>query len=153
MVSVVRVLQAAVAETKQEVTINQRTTNMRLFDSHPDVQNTFLPFRGLSNKDMESSAILRAHALRVMATVEKCITRLDRIDKTNVILKELGHRHIDYQVKPKYISLMGPQFMMAIKPHLESQWSEEMEEAWTHLFRIISYHMKKGLRPSKAEQI
>lgn len=120
-------------------------TFIRLFDSHPDVQNSFMPFRGLSNKDMESSAILRSHALRVMATVEKCISRLDRPDKSALILTELGQRHSDYQVKPEYIPLMGPQFVLSIRPHLEEVWSSDMEMAWLTLFQLMSYYMRQGL--------
>ena len=44
------------------------------------------------------------------------------------------------------LQLVGSQFVYAIKPHLEDCWSKELEDAWLQLFRVMSYHMKKGMQ-------
>ena len=36
---------------------------------------------------------------------------------------------------------MGPQFILAIQPSLESQWNSELHDAWNHLFKIIEHVM------------
>ena len=41
--------------------------------------------------------------------------------------------------------LVGNQFVLAIKPHFGDQWSAEIEDAWVHLFKVMTFHMKKGL--------
>lgn len=41
--------------------------------------------------------------------------------------------------------LMGPQFISSIKPHLEGIWTEEHEQAWENLFKLMCYYMKKGM--------
>jgi hypothetical protein len=76
-----------------------------LFDNHPEVQDAFLPFQHLSRKDMEQSAILRSHALRVMGTVDKCITRLDTPDKLKELMSDLGKRHMNYNTKEDFIEV------------------------------------------------
>ena len=77
----------------------------RLFDNHPEVQDAFLPFQHLSRKDMEQSTILRSHALRVMGTVDKCITRLDTPDKLKELMSDLGKRHMNYNTKEDFIEV------------------------------------------------
>ncbi|KAK3105434.1 hypothetical protein FSP39_025157 [Pinctada imbricata] len=121
------------------------TTFMSLFQTHPEVQEHFLPFKQLSQTDMEQSAILRSHALRVMATVEKCLSRINNPEKIKDVMEQLGGRHVNYTSKYDYIDLMGPQFVYAIKPRLEDTWNEELEEAWLQLFKVMTYHMKQGM--------
>ena len=48
--------------------------------------------------------------------------------------------------------LMGPQFIASIKPYLEDMWTEEHERAWENLFKLLYYHMRKGLGSINYEQ-
>ena len=43
------------------------------------------------------------------------------------------------------LQLIGPQFIQAIKPSLEPQWSDEMHEAWSRLFQHLSFVMKGSM--------
>lgn len=117
-----------------------------LFETHPEVQDVFMSFRTKNTSDLEYNQILRAHALRVMGTVDKCVYRLDNHEKLRDLMMELGMRHKNYSVKMEYIDLMGPQFITSIKRHLESMWTEEHERAWHNLFQLMCYHMKNGMR-------
>ena len=54
---------------------------------------------------MEQSAILRSHALRVMGTVDKCITRLDTPAKLKELMSDLGKRHMNYNTKEDFIEV------------------------------------------------
>ncbi|XP_060563687.1 uncharacterized protein LOC132723038 [Ruditapes philippinarum] len=104
-----------------------------------------MSFRTKNTSDLEYNHILRAHALRVMGTVDKCIYRLDNREKLRDLMMDLGIRHQNYSVKIEYIDLMGPQFISSIKPHLENMWTEEHERAWENLFQLMCYYMKKGM--------
>ena len=53
----------------------------RLFETRPDAKELFVPFKHLSSEDMKHSTHLRAHALRVMGTVEKCLARIEEPEK------------------------------------------------------------------------
>ncbi|WAR15138.1 CYGB1-like protein [Mya arenaria] len=91
-------------------------TFVGLFETHPEVHDAFMSFRAVTTSELEYNAILRAHALRVMGIVDKCIYRLDNRDKLRELMTELGIRHKNYSVKIEFIHLMGPQFISSIKP-------------------------------------
>lgn len=120
-------------------------TFMSLFETHPDVQEVFMPFRDLTREELSKSTDLRAHALRVMGFVQKIVARLDEPEKAEQLLHELGKKHIMYGAKPEYVDLIGPQFVYAVKPSLEDHWTNEIEEAWLQLFRFIAYCMKESM--------
>jgi hypothetical protein len=79
-----------------------------LFQTHPEVQDAFLPFQQLAKEDMEQSAILRSHALRVMGTVDKCLTRIRTPEKLQSLMHELGERHNNYNARFEFIDVRSP---------------------------------------------
>ncbi|XP_041351125.1 neuroglobin-like [Gigantopelta aegis] len=118
---------------------------MKLFETHPDVQDVFEPFKGKSMEDLKYSNQLRSHALRVMGTVEKCLARINEPKKLQDMLHDLGSRHVMYSAKVDYIDLIGPQFIWAIEPVLGDKWTPELEQAWSDLFKFISHIMKEAM--------
>ncbi|XP_059166647.1 neuroglobin-like [Physella acuta] len=118
---------------------------IKLFETHPEVQNVFMPFRGQSKESLKDSAQLKSHALRVMGTVDKCITRFQDPVKVKDMLHELGARHVMYNAKVDYMDLIGPQFIWAIEPVLGDRWTPEVEQAWSDLFKFVSYIMKDAM--------
>ncbi|RWS01120.1 neuroglobin-like protein, partial [Dinothrombium tinctorium] len=74
-----------------------------LFETHPDVQQVFLPFKSLLKEDLKYSKELRAHALRVMGYIQKVVARLHDPQKCEQLLAELGKRHVSYGAKVEYI--------------------------------------------------
>ncbi|CAC5368102.1 uncharacterized protein LOC127738201 [Mytilus californianus] len=118
---------------------------MKLFETHPDVQEVFMPFKGMTKEDLQYSNQLKTHALRVMGTVDKCLARIDDKKKVQEMLHDLGSRHAMYNAKVDYIDLIGPQFIWAIQPALKEQWNSEVEEAWSDLFKLISQLMKTAM--------
>lgn len=125
---------------------------MRLFETHPDVQEIFIPFKGLDHESLRNSKELRAHALRVMGFVQKVVARLEHPKKLELLLGELGKSHLDYGAKAEYIEKIGPQFIYAVKPMLEDLWNAEVENAWLQLFRYITYYMKLTMAQSEKEK-
>ncbi|XP_069187274.1 cytoglobin-2 [Procambarus clarkii] len=119
---------------------------MGLFETHPDVQEVFTPFRGLPMEQVQQSKELRAHALRVMGFVEKAVRRLDQPEKLVPLVQECGRNHCHYGAQVQHISLVGPQFLQAIRPALEDEWTEEVELAWDLLMKNIAYVMKRSMR-------
>lgn len=122
-----------------------------MFETHPDVQQVFMSFEGIELEDLKHSKQLRAHALRVMAFVQKCIARLHEPEKLEQLLKELGKKHYGYKAKAKYVDLVGPQFIQAIKPSLGDEWTEEVAAAWILLFAHIGFVMKGAMAEAAEE--
>ena len=69
------------------------------------MQDMFLPFKNLSKDDMKHNSQLRAHALRVMGTVEKALARIEEPEKLVEILHALGRRHSTYNAKAEYVDV------------------------------------------------
>lgn len=84
-----------------------------LFQTHPEVQDAFLPFQQLSKEDMEHSAILRSHALRVMGTVEKCIGRIKTPEKLENLMHELGERHTHYNARYDFVDVRSVSLLLS----------------------------------------
>uniref|UniRef100_T1IE76 Globin domain-containing protein n=1 Tax=Rhodnius prolixus TaxID=13249 RepID=T1IE76_RHOPR len=66
--------------------------------------------------------------IMVMAFVQKAVARLHEPEKLDQLLKELGKKHYGYKAKAKYVDLVGPQFIQAIQPSLQNEWSPEVIE-------------------------
>ncbi|XP_023222293.1 non-symbiotic hemoglobin 1-like [Centruroides sculpturatus] len=126
---------------------------MRLFETHPDVQEIFIPFKGLDHESLRNSKELRAHALRVMSFVQKVVARLEQPRKLEMLLGELGKSHLNYGAKAEYIEKIGPQFIYAVKPMLEDHWNPGVENAWLQLFRYITHYMKVTMERSDKETV
>ncbi|GIX77954.1 GLOBIN domain-containing protein [Caerostris darwini] len=79
--------------------------NSSLFETHPDVQDVFMPFKGLTKDGLRHSTELRAHGLRVMSFVQKVVARFEEPDKSEALLQELGKNHVMYGAKMDYVDV------------------------------------------------
>ncbi|XP_071454978.1 uncharacterized protein [Hetaerina americana] len=120
-------------------------TFISLFETHPDVQEVFIPFQSMGLEELRHSKQLRAHALRVMGFVQKAVARLHEPEKLDILLRELGKKHYSYGAKQQYIDYIAPEFIRAIKPSLEDKWSDELEQAWIALFNYMGVIMKAAM--------
>ena len=69
------------------------------------MQQIFIPFRGLTADELRNCDKLRQHGLRVMNTVDKCISRIDKPERLENILHELGHKHVTFNIKTDYLDV------------------------------------------------
>ena len=69
------------------------------------MQDLFVPFRGLSATELQHNIKLREHGLREMGTLEKCIARLDRTDKLEGLMADLGRKHIIFDTQIQYFDV------------------------------------------------
>ena len=70
-----------------------------MFESRPELIKTFSKFNGKDLNTLQESGLLQQHALRVMATIDKCITCMKRPSSMVHLLREVGHHHKVYNVK------------------------------------------------------
>jgi len=76
-----------------------------MFESRPELINIFSSFQGKGLPELHESGLLNAHALRVMATVDTCVSRLDDTDEVSDILKEVGRNHKKNKVPVHHIQV------------------------------------------------
>ena len=76
-----------------------------MFESRPELKDAFQKFKGKNLTELQHTGLIRAHALRVMATVDKCISRLDEPSNLANLMIEMGRHHRQYNVNPDYIQV------------------------------------------------
>ncbi|XP_052212183.1 uncharacterized protein LOC127831238 [Dreissena polymorpha] len=102
-----------------------------MFESRPELIKVFSNFDSKDVSELRDSRLLHDHALRVMATVEAVISQLEDMPEVAKTLKEVGE-------------VILPHFLTAIRQHLDSSWSNDVEIAWTKLFDVIIFYLTDG---------
>ncbi|KAH3854812.1 neuroglobin-like [Dreissena polymorpha] len=118
---------------------------MRLFEKYPDVQQLFVHFRGLSAEELRHNRKLRDHGLRVLNTLDKCISRVAETERLEKLLLELGQKHNVYNIKIEYLYLLVPQLQQALMPVLGDKWTYLVESSWSAFLRYIIHIMAEGM--------
>ncbi|XP_070579198.1 neuroglobin-2-like [Ptychodera flava] len=127
---------------------------MGMFDSHPETKSYF-QFAEEESESTHAANVqrLREHGLRFMSLVKKLLCHLDNKEQFDNMLIELGKRHHNYHANIDLVVVFGECFILSIRPTLKHSWNPNVEEAWTQLFKYISYMMKRGIiRQDKSEK-
>ena len=80
--------------------------SLRLFETHPNIQDTFPTFKGVSLDELMNSRSLYLHAKRVMAAVESTISALDDAEVLVESLTNLGRRHKPWFVREEHFKVI-----------------------------------------------
>jgi len=115
---------------------------VKLFENHPDVQENFENFRGQTIESLKGSEALETHALSVMNSVNKVVSRLDQPDRLVQLLHDLGRKHISYKANMAFLEPIAKHFILTIKPSV-AEWSPEIEDAWQQAFKVIGHIMQE----------
>ncbi|KAJ7380386.1 hypothetical protein OS493_008842 [Desmophyllum pertusum] len=118
---------------------------MRLFEMHPNIQDTFPTFKGVSLDELMNSRSLYLHAKRVMASVESAISALDDAEVLVESLTNLGRRHQPWSVREEHFTVVGEALLWTLQDKLASACTSQVIEAWKELFNFISKTMLRGL--------
>ena len=79
---------------------------LRLFETHPNIQDTFPTFKGVSLDELMNSRSLYLHAKRVMAAVESTISALDDAEVLVESLTNLGRRHRCWSIREEHFKVL-----------------------------------------------
>lgn len=93
-----------------------------MFESRPELIKIFASFRGKGVTELQHSGLINAHALRVMATVDKCVSRLDDISDVSAILKEVGQNHKVNEVPVDQIKVIFETLLNHFSANLQTQF-------------------------------
>ncbi|XP_070577483.1 neuroglobin-2-like [Ptychodera flava] len=143
---------ALVADSWKELHIDLERIGMLMFmgmfDTHPETKRYFDfedKVKATESTHSENIQRLREHGLRFMSLVKKLLCHIDKKEKFDNMLLELGRRHHGYQANVDFFAVFGECFIHSIRPTLKHSWNPKVEEAWTQLFKYISYMMKRGM--------
>ncbi|CAH3161711.1 unnamed protein product [Pocillopora meandrina] len=118
---------------------------MRLFETHPNIQDTFPTFKGVSLDELMNSRSLYLHAKRVMAAVENTINALDDGEVLLESLTSLGRRHQVWFVREEHFKVVGEALLWTLQDMLDTKCTNEVTLAWTELYNFITKTMLRGI--------
>ena len=81
------------------------------------------------------SAKLKAHALKVMETVNVAISALTDLKTLMPVLKSLGKKHVEYGVYPKHYDIVGAALIQTLAMGLGDAFTPALKAAWVEAQR------------------
>ena len=103
----------------------------RLFALDPELRNMFA----------ENMTEQRRKLLAVLATA---VNGLDRIEALLPTLRDLGHRHVAYGVKPQHYDTVGSALLWTLDQGLGKHFTPEVREAWVAVYGALANTMLAG---------
>ncbi|XP_068693096.1 neuroglobin-like [Montipora foliosa] len=120
---------------------------LRLFTDSPELLPLF-SFRDidLSNETARSDKRLTRQALATMQHVDLAVSSLNDLGSIVPALKDLGARHVMYNVKDHHYESVGAALLETLQNGLGERFTTEVREAWTKVYGIVANTMKAGAR-------
>ncbi len=109
-----------------------KTFYKTMFENYPDVQSLF------ENVDAEDQQRKLIQSLMVI------VKSLEQPEKLSSFLKELGARHLDYQVSSVHYPIVQESLLIALEKIAGDAWNEELFDAWNEALEVISAIMIEG---------
>ncbi len=78
---------------------------------------------------------------KLMTVLIHIIANLDQLDILEEELKDLGQKHLDYQVESEHYDILEEALLWTFEKKLEKSWNEELKEAWQSAYQKISAAM------------
>ena len=103
-----------------------------LFTDYPASQGLF------AHSDMAKQQTMLLNALVFV------VENLRHPEKVVEALKGLGARHVQYGALPEHYPLVGKTLLKTLKSYLGSDWSSEVEQAWSDGYGVIAAVMLEG---------
>ena len=100
----------------------------RVFEIAPEARNMF-------HKPIEEQS------RKLLVTLSFIISKLDRLDEIVSEVVKLAKRHINYGVKPAHYAIVGEALLWTLEKGLTEQWNDELKQAWTDCYTILSNAM------------
>lgn len=101
----------------------------RLFELSPEVRPLF-------------KADLQDQGKKLMQMIGVAVAGLDQLDAIVPAVQNLGRNHVSYGVKAEHYPAVGEALLWTLEQGLGDNWNEELGEAWTQAYSILSNTMQ-----------
>lgn len=85
---------------------------------------------------------LRRQYMKLLMTLALIVRSLQAPDALYQIVRNLGVKHVGYGVRPEHYTPFGNAFLRTLKKMLGSDYTMELDEAWTAALRTLTRIMK-----------
>ncbi len=108
-----------------------------LLTVHPELRRFF------NNKDLLKQKKMLSGLLIIISR------RWRQPETLASILRRIGGNHFRYGVKPEYFTIFEEVFLMTLEIQMGSNWTEEMQQAWSQAFDEMIEWMLEGYEEEK----
>jgi hemoglobin-like flavoprotein len=105
----------------------------RLFEADPSTRHLF------AHSDMGRQGRM------LMQTINIAVTSLDRLEKIQPAIEDLGRRHAGYGVTHEHYSSVGGALLWTLRQGLGEAFTPEVEEAWAETYWSLASIMKGAM--------
>ncbi len=75
---------------------------------------------------------------KLLAMMNYVIAKLDKLDDIVDEVAKLARKHIQYGVQPEHYTIVGNALLWTLEKGLGDNWNEEVKNAWTECYIILS---------------
>jgi hemoglobin-like flavoprotein len=100
----------------------------KLFIEVPQVSHLFTTAREIQSR-------------KLIDMLSMIVGRLDRLDELSADIRELAIKHVEYGARPEHYRAVGEALIWTLKQGLGTDWTSEVEAAWTGCYKILSETM------------
>ena len=103
-----------------------------LFADYPEVQPLF------------ASTHMEKQGKQLFQSLVFTVNNLRNPDTLSGALKGLGTRHVKYGVLPQHYPMVGSSLLKTFAASLVTDWTPEMQQAWTDAYGVVAQIMLEG---------
>ncbi|TQV81802.1 globin family protein [Denitrobaculum tricleocarpae] len=103
-----------------------------------------------STKPLFASVDMPAQRKKLMQTLGSAVIGLQDLDALVPIIEDMGRRHADYGVTDAHYDSVGEALLWTLKQGLGEDWNDDVQEAWTRIYRLIADTMRSAAREAAA---
>jgi hemoglobin-like flavoprotein len=100
-----------------------------LFEIAPEVKSLF------------SRTSVPEQSRKLLSMLSYVIARLDSLDDILEEIGKLARRHVQYGVEDRHYGYVGAALLMTLEKGLGDAWNEEVKDAWTTCYGVLSSAM------------
>lgn len=82
-----------------------------------------------------------AQSRKLVEMLNAIVGRLDKLHELSEDIRQLAIRHAGYGVKPDHYVPVGDALLWTLQQGLGKDWNEEVKDAWTTCYRLLSQAM------------
>jgi hemoglobin-like flavoprotein len=88
--------------------------------------------------------------MRLMTMIGAAVDLLDEPETLVPTLRKLGARHVNYGVRDEHYDTVGTALLHTLKQGLGKAYTEEVNAAWSALYRVVSTTMMDAAQSATA---
>ena len=92
-------------------------------------------------KPMFSRTTVPEQSKKLLAMLSYIINKLDSLEDILDEIAKLARRHVNYGVEEKHYGYVGAALLMTLEKGLGDAWNDEVKDAWTTCYGILSSAM------------